>query len=182
MPQFRLATNQYNFFANSIFCTDQRNSVLLMNLLSTQNNYPNQPRASVVQYPKTPSSLVNVRSVIQRATDFVIPPTNPPSSNGFTNGMSNIASWEKGLSRTNVRQSQQLVAGMDTNESTTSSPSPNPKGSTFVICEICDGYIKDLNQLKSHMQWIHKVRPLSPSICTVLPNRQMTNMEIFVCR
>ncbi|XP_055688878.1 uncharacterized protein LOC129793159 isoform X1 [Lutzomyia longipalpis] len=30
--------------------------------------------------------------------------------------------------------------------------------STFVICEICDGYIKDLDQLRSHMQWIHKVK------------------------
>ncbi|KAH6921414.1 hypothetical protein HPB50_000020 [Hyalomma asiaticum] len=29
---------------------------------------------------------------------------------------------------------------------------------TFVICEICDGYIKDLEQLRTHMQWLHKVR------------------------
>jgi hypothetical protein len=27
----------------------------------------------------------------------------------------------------------------------------------FVICEICDGYIKDLEQLRNHMLWIHKV-------------------------
>ncbi|RWS21375.1 hypothetical protein B4U80_08415, partial [Leptotrombidium deliense] len=32
------------------------------------------------------------------------------------------------------------------------------KGGTFVICEICDGYIKDLEQLRTHMQWIHKVK------------------------
>ena len=31
------------------------------------------------------------------------------------------------------------------------------KSGTFVICEICDGYIKDLEQLRTHMQWIHKV-------------------------
>ncbi|XP_058800880.1 uncharacterized protein LOC131669770 isoform X2 [Phymastichus coffea] len=30
--------------------------------------------------------------------------------------------------------------------------------SQFVICEICDGYIKDLEQLRNHMQWIHKVK------------------------
>ncbi|XP_023950873.1 uncharacterized protein LOC112055106 [Bicyclus anynana] len=30
--------------------------------------------------------------------------------------------------------------------------------SSCVICEICDGYIKDLEQLRSHMQWIHKVK------------------------
>jgi len=31
----------------------------------------------------------------------------------------------------------------------------------FVICEICDGYIKDLEQLRNHMQWIHKVQKYS---------------------
>lgn len=31
-------------------------------------------------------------------------------------------------------------------------------GAKFVICEICDGYIKDLEQLRNHMQWMHKVK------------------------
>ncbi|CAK1541543.1 unnamed protein product [Leptosia nina] len=38
-----------------------------------------------------------------------------------------------------------------------SNASQNSKA-TFVICEICDGYIKDLEQLRNHMQWIHKVK------------------------
>ncbi|XP_075983491.1 uncharacterized protein LOC142981446 [Anticarsia gemmatalis] len=38
-----------------------------------------------------------------------------------------------------------------------SQASQNSKA-TFVICEICDGYIKDLEQLRNHMQWIHKVK------------------------
>jgi hypothetical protein len=40
-------------------------------------------------------------------------------------------------------------------------PGQNPNSTTktsFVICEICDGYIKDLDQLRNHMQWIHKVK------------------------
>lgn len=39
-------------------------------------------------------------------------------------------------------------------------PGQHPSGnkSSFVICEICDGYIKDLDQLRSHMQLIHKVK------------------------
>ncbi|XP_061704167.1 MOG interacting and ectopic P-granules protein 1-like [Cydia pomonella] len=37
-------------------------------------------------------------------------------------------------------------------------PAPAHTKSTFVICEICDGYIKDLEQLRNHMQWIHKVK------------------------
>ncbi|KAK0085695.1 hypothetical protein PV325_004578 [Microctonus aethiopoides] len=40
---------------------------------------------------------------------------------------------------------------------TGSSSKPGGKN-TFVICEICDGYIKDLEQLRNHMQWIHKVK------------------------
>ncbi|XP_026758266.1 MATH and LRR domain-containing protein PFE0570w-like [Galleria mellonella] len=36
-------------------------------------------------------------------------------------------------------------------------PTQQSKGA-FVICEICDGYIKDLEQLRNHMQWIHKVK------------------------
>jgi len=50
------------------------------------------------------------------------------------------------------------------NKKATPSPQMKPgqpggtgKGS-FVICEICDGYIKDLEQLRNHMQWIHKVK------------------------
>ena len=35
--------------------------------------------------------------------------------------------------------------------------SRQPGQGNFVICEICDGYIKDLEQLRNHMQWIHKV-------------------------
>ncbi|XP_073975733.1 zinc finger protein MEP-1 isoform X2 [Rhodnius prolixus] len=35
---------------------------------------------------------------------------------------------------------------------------PGSAKTTFVICEICDGYIKDLEQLRNHMQWIHKVK------------------------
>ncbi|KAG1656839.1 MOG interacting and ectopic P-granules protein 1 [Nymphon striatum] len=38
-------------------------------------------------------------------------------------------------------------------------PFKGGKGShTFVICEICDGYIRDLDQLRAHMQWMHKVK------------------------
>merc|ERR1719245_1424619 len=34
----------------------------------------------------------------------------------------------------------------------------NNQGRGFVICEVCDGYIKDMEQLRNHMQWIHKVK------------------------
>ncbi|XP_030372131.1 uncharacterized protein LOC115622356 [Scaptodrosophila lebanonensis] len=47
----------------------------------------------------------------------------------------------------------QAPAGMKPGQS----PSGNNK-TQFVICEICDGYIKDLEQLRNHMQWMHKVK------------------------
>ncbi|XP_053201469.1 MOG interacting and ectopic P-granules protein 1-like [Panonychus citri] len=52
---------------------------------------------------------------------------------------------------------QKSPAGMRPN-ATDTIDSPAGKGGTFVICEICDGYIKDLEQLRTHMQWIHKVK------------------------
>lgn len=40
-----------------------------------------------------------------------------------------------------------------------SSSQPNQNNSnSLVVCEICDGYIKDLEQLRTHMQLIHKVK------------------------
>ncbi|CAH0547216.1 unnamed protein product [Brassicogethes aeneus] len=37
-------------------------------------------------------------------------------------------------------------------------PGDSSSKNSFVICEICDGYIKDLEQLRNHMQWIHKIK------------------------
>ncbi|XP_044750665.1 MOG interacting and ectopic P-granules protein 1 isoform X2 [Coccinella septempunctata] len=37
-------------------------------------------------------------------------------------------------------------------------PGDTNSKNSFVICEICDGYIKDLEQLRNHMHWIHKVK------------------------
>ncbi|KAE8743786.1 hypothetical protein FOCC_FOCC009562 [Frankliniella occidentalis] len=47
--------------------------------------------------------------------------------------------------------------GMPAGSNKPGHPSSGGKA-TFVICEICDGYIKDLEQLRNHMQWIHKVK------------------------
>lgn len=47
----------------------------------------------------------------------------------------------------------------------------NPSGK-FVICEICDGLIKDLDQLRNHMQWMHKVKVAAPYMPCALSLRQ----------
>ncbi|KPJ09297.1 MOG interacting and ectopic P-granules protein 1 [Papilio machaon] len=56
-------------------------------------------------------------------------------------------------------------------------PAHQNKGS-FVICEICDGYIKDLEQLRNHMQWIHKVK-IHPKM---IYNRPPLNCQKCQCR
>ncbi|KAF8786880.1 MOG interacting and ectopic P-granules protein 1 like protein [Argiope bruennichi] len=38
------------------------------------------------------------------------------------------------------------------------SGSATVQSNSLVVCEICDGYIKDLEQLRTHMQLIHKVK------------------------
>ncbi|XP_041986912.1 MOG interacting and ectopic P-granules protein 1 isoform X2 [Aricia agestis] len=55
---------------------------------------------------------------------------------------------------------------------------PNKDG--CVICEICDGYIKDLEQLRSHMQWIHRVK-IHPKMMTNSPplNCQKCQLRFF---
>lgn len=52
------------------------------------------------------------------------------------------------------------LAKLQVASSSTVKPGQNPAGgkTAFVVCEICDGYIKDLDQLRNHMQWIHKVK------------------------
>ncbi|XP_074028267.1 zinc finger protein MEP-1 isoform X2 [Leptinotarsa decemlineata] len=42
--------------------------------------------------------------------------------------------------------------------STPAKPGDTTTKNSFVVCEICDGYIKDLEQLRNHMQWIHKIK------------------------
>ncbi|GFY38519.1 MOG interacting and ectopic P-granules protein 1 [Trichonephila inaurata madagascariensis] len=39
-----------------------------------------------------------------------------------------------------------------------SSGNTSMQSNSLVVCEICDGYIKDLEQLRTHMQLIHKVK------------------------
>jgi hypothetical protein len=57
----------------------------------------------------------------------------------------------------NRNSSPQVARGLSAGQSQGANKIDAGKG-TFVICEICDGYIKDLEQLRTHMQWIHKVK------------------------
>ncbi|XP_042226042.1 LOW QUALITY PROTEIN: MOG interacting and ectopic P-granules protein 1-like [Homarus americanus] len=55
------------------------------------------------------------------------------------------------LPRGGQQQTQTISKGATPTRDSSGKPS-------FVICEICDGYIKDLEQLRNHMNLIHKVK------------------------
>jgi hypothetical protein len=78
-----------------------------------------------------------------------------PSSNSM---MLNKSQSSKQSSTTVAVPGTKTVASNHNNSGTSRDAATNGgKAGTFVICEICDGYIKDLEQLRTHMQWIHKV-------------------------
>lgn len=62
---------------------------------------------------------------------------------------------QNALNAANAMQQQMLTRQQVTGNSKPGQVNPSGK---FVICEICDGLIKDLDQLRNHMQWMHKVK------------------------
>nr|CAH0104419.1 unnamed protein product [Daphnia galeata] len=74
-------------------------------------------------------------------------------------------------------------------KSRTQPTTPGQKGA--VVCEICDSSIKDLEQLRHHMQWIHKVKihpkmihnrpPLNCQKCQKQPNRGQDGGRCPIC-
>ncbi|CAL4078858.1 unnamed protein product, partial [Meganyctiphanes norvegica] len=55
--------------------------------------------------------------------------------------------------------SQQQPSAKSSSSGASATPTRDASGKpSFVICEICDGYIKDLEQLRNHMNLIHKVK------------------------
>lgn len=136
------------------------NNTYILHLISTQSG---NRSTGILQHPKqTQSCFMNGKTVVRTASDIIMAPQDINS------------------------QSTSLDNSESTDRPQSSSPSP-PKGSTFVICEICDSYIKDLSQLKLHMEALHKVsfflykivdsRFLQPSFNTLetLPNTSGAN-------
>jgi len=63
------------------------------------------------------------------------------------------------LPRGGGTQQQPTAKSSSSGASASATPTRDASGKpSFVICEICDGYIKDLEQLRNHMNLIHKVK------------------------
>lgn len=117
------------------------NSALLLNLLSSQNANSCQNSVGILTHPRLQqSSFINGRAALENAANVIMAPRN---ANGLNQSK---------------RPFEEDALEDDTElRSRSNSPTPNPKSSTFVICEICDAYISDLAQLRTHMQSVHKV-------------------------
>lgn len=109
-----------------------------MNLLSNQYFNSNAAKVGPVQYPKNTNMphLMNSKSLAK--SDLDVTRASPCERN--TN---------------DTQRDSQKSASPD--RSSDESNGSGSKDSIFVICEICDGYIKDLIQLRTHMQSVHKV-------------------------
>uniref|UniRef100_A0A1I8MQ28 MOG interacting and ectopic P-granules protein 1 n=1 Tax=Musca domestica TaxID=7370 RepID=A0A1I8MQ28_MUSDO len=148
--------------------------------LAAQTAAANKLRGRSPQMPvgnknMTPSTGAMIRAANQvrnpAATNVVLP--NNYQLGNITGQIlaGNAASSKKQLSTgqpsISITPLPRQTAGATSQSPTTSKvpppgmkPGQNPAGgkAQFVICEICDGYIKDLEQLRNHMQWMHKVK------------------------
>ncbi|XP_052892949.1 uncharacterized protein LOC128300795 isoform X2 [Anopheles moucheti] len=98
------------------------------------------------KYLPNASSMKTTKTA--QAPSISITPLPRQSASNSNNSVANMSNIAGALSKL---QSQGTSAVK---------PGQNPSGGkmSFVVCEICDGYIKDLDQLRNHMQWIHKVK------------------------
>lgn len=84
-------------------------------------------------------------------------PRQPTSSSSGGGGGSNSSGSGSHSNNFSSNTNTKIPPGVSPNLKPGQNPNATGK-TTFVICEICDGYIKDLDQLRNHMQWIHKVK------------------------
>ncbi|XP_057664232.1 neurofilament heavy polypeptide-like isoform X1 [Diorhabda carinulata] len=91
---------------------------------------------------------------------------NVPSASSTSSALQNQSSSKKPAQQPSISITP-LPRNTSSSSSTTSvtpvssggaKPGDTTSKNSFVICEICDGYIKDLEQLRNHMQWIHKIK------------------------
>ncbi|XP_049290293.1 uncharacterized protein LOC125767594 isoform X2 [Anopheles funestus] len=98
------------------------------------------------KYLPTASSMKATKTA--QAPSISITPLPRQSASNSNNAAANMSNIAGALSKLQAQGTSAVKPGQ------------NPSGGkmAFVVCEICDGYIKDLDQLRNHMQWIHKVK------------------------
>lgn len=108
-----------------------------------------QPLMLVPRANNSSSSVCPLNSVVQ--------PVIQPVNHHTTLGRSSLDGMSFMNGKAVINTASDIIMTFQKQPPINGTKNTTAKGSTFVICEICDGYINDLNQLRSHMQWIHKV-------------------------
>ncbi|GFY79176.1 MOG interacting and ectopic P-granules protein 1 [Trichonephila inaurata madagascariensis] len=120
-------------------------------------------RASIL--PRT-TSIGGIRNVtltpITASNRTVSPKPGPPQPVAlFTNMAGSSGLLGQPQARLPVNMNLRQIRPAAPYQRLNTPPSQVVKGSsgnTFVVCEICDSYIKDLEELRTHMSWVHKVK------------------------
>ncbi|KAI5641341.1 hypothetical protein NE865_06379 [Phthorimaea operculella] len=122
-----------------------KNPINIANLMGPggagAGGYRARTRMPIGGGPRAPLGLPILRAPQRNATPAIL-------ANSYSMANNGKSKHQPSISITPLPRQPQPAASV---------PATHNKN-TFVICEICDGYIKDLEQLRSHMQWIHKVK------------------------
>ncbi|XP_059055241.1 MOG interacting and ectopic P-granules protein 1 [Achroia grisella] len=102
-----------------------------------------------------PSRATSVQGVPIIRGGVVVRPNNPTAQSILMS--SNYSATNNGKPKSMHQPSISITPLPRQPQPVQPTPTQQSKGA-FVICEICDGYIKDLEQLRNHMLWIHKVK------------------------
>ncbi|XP_050090905.1 uncharacterized protein LOC126574637 isoform X2 [Anopheles aquasalis] len=101
------------------------------------------------KYAPNATGMKSTKAAAQPPSISITPLPRQSSSNNSNAAAASLTNIAGALSKLQSQGTSAVKPGQ----------SPTGGGKTaFVVCEICDGYIKDLDQLRNHMQWIHKVK------------------------
>ncbi|XP_045105521.1 MOG interacting and ectopic P-granules protein 1-like isoform X2 [Portunus trituberculatus] len=105
------------------------------------------------------SSPVSLIPGLGASSSITIQPYLPvPTQSVQSKGGNTKSPQQPSISITPLPRAGQQISQGSGNKGSSQGRGDSGGNPSFVICEICDGYIKDLEQLRNHMNLIHKVK------------------------
>lgn len=158
----RNATNQFKNFNQSMLSNNYQLAAATLAAANTQFLQQVVVSFAYFKYIFTQINLFKNHFKAQKLA-MLNPAAAAAASSSFLSSLTNATSSSSSKSKTSGSTPSISITPLPRQQSQAGikpGQSPNSSGSKpqFVICEICDGYIKDLDQLRNHMQWIHKVK------------------------
>ncbi|KAL4717608.1 hypothetical protein ACJJTC_000757 [Scirpophaga incertulas] len=151
-PRNHIMNPYQNTFNRGQTGTTIRGAINISGIGSTITPYRPRGRSPMTVPPRNPPvhgiPIIRGPSMLRHNVPSAAP---MPNSYQISNHSKSKSMHQPSISITPLPRQPQPIQQPQT-------PNASSNKSTFVICEICDGYIKDLEQLRNHMQWIHKVK------------------------